>query len=113
MLRKGNLFAEIEPGAGAEQVSGLTSTRDIRIERIVSMGEATPANEWLEQDRAEWVALLSGAAGLRFENGAATCVLAPGDWVEIPAHTRHRVEWTDAEKPSIWLAVHFIAAIAD
>ncbi len=50
--------------------------------------------------------LLSGAAGLLFDGEAAPRSLRPGDCVEIPAHARHRVEWTDANEPTVWLAVH-------
>ena len=112
MFRKGNLFAEIPPRLRTEESSELTSTPEVKIERIVSMGQATPAGEWLQQARTEWVALLAGAAGLRFEDEVQTQILSAGDWIEIPANTRHRVEWTDAEKPTVWLAVHYVEEIA-
>jgi len=111
MFRKGNLFADIPQRLRDEQSSELTSTPQVKIERIVSMGQATPAGKWLEQARTEWVALLSGAAGLRFEDEAHPQILSPGDWIEIPANARHRVEWTDAEKPTVWLAVHYAEEI--
>lgn len=38
--------------------------------------------------------------------GEGERVLAPGDHLLLPAHCRHRVAWTDTEKPTIWLAVH-------
>lgn len=78
----------------------------MRIERIVSTGQATPPGEWLDQADDEWVALLAGRAGLRVEGEAETRVLAPGDWVLLRARQRHRVEWTDAVEPTVWLAVH-------
>jgi cupin 2 domain-containing protein len=53
------------------------------------------------------VALLAGAARLRFESEGESRALAPGDWVRIPAHARHRVDWTDPARPTVWLAVHF------
>ena len=77
------------------------------IERIVSTGQATPPGEWLSQDRAEWVAVLSGRAGLRFDGEEGTREMAPGDHCLIPAGARHRVEWTSEDEPTIWLAVHF------
>ena len=80
--------------------------RGARVERIVSTGQATPPGEWYDQDGDEWVVLLSGAAGLLFEGEAAARPLEPGDWVLIPAHARHRVEWTAADEPTVWLAVH-------
>jgi cupin 2 domain-containing protein len=50
--------------------------------------------------------LLAGAARLRFEEGDRPLDLTPGTWVEIPAHVRHRVEWTQADPPTVWLAIH-------
>lgn len=81
----------------------------VRVERIVSSGQATPSGEWLEQARDEWVALLTGSAAIIFEGDAAPRELRPGDWLVIPAGTRHRVEWTDANQPTIWIAVHYKA----
>ena len=79
----------------------------MRIERIVSTGQASPPGFWYDQDWAEWVLVLSGAAGLEFEGEAAPRRLGPGDCVLIPAHARHRVAWTDAHQPTVWLAVHY------
>ncbi len=79
----------------------------VRIERIVSLGHETPAGTWYDQETHEWVVLLSGRARLRFDDPPEIVVLAPGDHVHIPAHRRHRVEWTDPAEPSVWLAVHY------
>ena len=49
---------------------------------------------------------MAGAARLHFADGDLRFDLRPGDWVEIPAHARHRVEWTQADPPTVWLAVH-------
>ncbi|MCA9116422.1 MAG: cupin domain-containing protein [Planctomycetaceae bacterium] len=78
-----------------------------RLERIVSTGQSTPPGEWLEQPEAEWVILLTGAAVLRFESPPAELSLQPGDWVQIPPGSRHRVESTSRDMPSVWLAVHY------
>jgi cupin 2 domain-containing protein len=78
----------------------------MRIERIVSTGQASPPGFWYDQPWDEWVALLAGAARLRFENEPGDRELCPGDHVFIPAHARHRVEWTSAQPPTLWLAVH-------
>ena len=83
----------------------------LRIERIISRGQVTPPGQWYDGARDEWVAVLAGAARLRFEGEAAPRALAPGDWLRIPAHARHRVEWTDPEVPTVWLAVHFDAQL--
>jgi cupin 2 domain-containing protein len=34
-------------------------------------------------------------------------VMRPGDHVQIPAHRRHRVAWTDPEQLTVWVAIHF------
>jgi len=102
----GNLFVDIPTSLAAEQFTALLTTPHLRIERIVSTGQASPPGFWYDQDRAEWVLVLAGSAGLMIEGEAAPRVLAPGDYLHIPAHTRHRVEWTDAAQPTVWLAVH-------
>lgn len=75
------------------------------IERIVSTGQATPPGDWLEQDRDEWVVLLEGEAEIGYDDGSRVR-LGAGDHIVIPGGTRHRVEWTRAHPPCIWLAVH-------
>ena len=102
-----NLFTAFRARQPDEQVDVLVETAACRLERIVSIAHATPAGEWFDQDRDEWVVLLSGSASLRFEDEAAARELAPGDVVEIPAHRRHRVERTDAHTPTVWLALHY------
>ena len=102
-----NLFAPIPPEISAESIQVLLATAHFRLERIVSTGQATPPGGWYDQDTHEWVALLSGGARLRFEDEAEPRVLSPGDCLLIPAHRRHRVEWTDPETPTVWLALHY------
>ena len=87
-----------------ERFEDLLTRPGVRIERIVSSGQSTPAGEWLEQDWDEWVLLVAGGAGLTLE-GEAPLVLRPGDYLLIPAHRRHRVDSTDT--PTVWLALHF------
>jgi cupin 2 domain-containing protein len=102
-----NLFDPIAPEVTGEIFQVLLSTGNFRLERIVSAGQATPSGEWCEQDTHEWVALLSGGAGLSFEDEPEPRVLRPGDYLLIPAHRRHRVEWTDPQAPTVWLALHY------
>jgi cupin 2 domain-containing protein len=109
MPRAGNLFAQIPERGEGEDVTTLLATRRLRIERIVSTGQASPPGFWYDQDRDEWVVVLSGAAGLLVEGESAPRTLRAGDHVHLPAHCRHRVEWTDAARPTVWLAVHFAA----
>jgi len=102
----GNLFAGVPPALAAERFDVLVERPGLRIERIVSTAHATPPGQWYDQDRDEWVVVLRGGAELRFEDQDAVVTLQPGDWVLIPAHRRHRVEWTDPREPTVWLAVH-------
>jgi cupin 2 domain-containing protein len=101
-----NLFADIPADLPEELVQTLLSTSKLRIERIVSLGHASPEGFWYDQETDEWVLLLTGAARLTLE-GEEPLDLLPGAFVNIPAHRRHRVEWTDPVQPSVWLAIHY------
>ena len=103
----GNLFADLPACRAQEALLDLLSRPGMRIERIVSFGQASAPGFWYDQPYEEWVVLLAGAARLRFEHEDAPRSLAPGDYVHIAAHRRHRVEWTDQKQPTIWLAVHY------
>lgn len=102
----GNLFAGIPATLSAERFDPLLRTRVCRLERIISIGHAALPGEWYDQDWDEWVVLLQGQAGLRFAGEDAARTLTPGDYLWIPAHRRHRVEWTSENPPAIWLALH-------
>src|SRR5258707_7745181 len=104
--RRGNLLTGVEQAGDAEFVEVLAQGRGVRIERIISAGQASPPGFWYDQPDDEFVVLLAGAAVLRFEEGDRCFDLVPGDWVDIPAHVRHRVESTQADPPTVWLAVH-------
>ena len=106
MVRSGNLFAGVPSRLAEEETSALAAWPGARVERTVSTGQASPPGFWYDQDGPEWVVTLAGEAGLLIEGEDAPRVLRPGDWVELPAHLRHRVEWTDADRPTVWLAVH-------
>lgn len=93
--------------AGSELFEYLTGSEKVRIERIISDGQASPEGFWYDQEESEWVMALQGRAGLRFEGEENLLELGPGDWVDIPAHVRHRVEWTDSEEKTVWLAVFY------
>lgn len=100
-----NLFRDVPASLPAELFTPVVDAPSVRIERIVSYGQASPDGFWYDQERVEWVVVLAGAARLQFED--RTLDLQPGDFVNIPAHTRHRVEWTAPDEPTIWLAVHY------
>jgi cupin 2 domain-containing protein len=101
-----NIFADLDANPAAEQLTRLLARPGVRIERIVSQGQASPPGFWYDEPQCEWVILLTGQARLRFEDEAADRVLKPGDFVEIVPHRRHRLAWTDPDGPTIWLAVH-------
>lgn len=103
----GNIFAELPQSLPEEVFQEIIHGGKFRLERIISFGQATPVGQWYDQEQHEWVVLLSGAAGLRFEGEDDPRVLRPGDFVNIPARTRHRVEWTDEKQNTIWLALHY------
>ena len=107
-MTNASLFAGLPAAPLPEEVvQVLAAGCGVRIERIVSTGQASPPGFWYDQDDDEWVALLSGAAGLHFADEPGLRVLGPGDWLLIRAHHRHRVEWTAAETVTVWLAVFF------
>jgi cupin 2 domain-containing protein len=88
---------------GGEAIEVVVSGPRIRVERIVSFGQASPEGFWYDQDEDEFVLLLTGAARLAFDDGRVLEML-PNDWVNIPAHVRHRVNWTSPTEATIWLA---------
>jgi cupin 2 domain-containing protein len=101
----GNLLRLPSPPPSDELFELLAGGESVRVERIVSTGQASPPGEWYEQHRAEWVVLLQGEAELAFDGGSQLR-LGPGDYVLIAAGERHRVEWTRVDPPCIWLAIH-------
>jgi cupin 2 domain-containing protein len=103
----GNLFETVPSQCTEEQVLDLLATEHVKIERIVSCGQASPEDFWYDQASSEWVVVLSGSAGLLFEYENEPVLLGRGDHIYIAAHKRHRVEWTAADEPTIWLAIHF------
>ena len=107
-VRAGNLFADVSAAnAGEEAFSEIFAQPGLKIERIISLGQTSPPEFWCDQAWNEWVIVLKGSATLQFADEPATLALGEGDYVFIPARKRHRVEWTDPQQPTIWLAVHF------
>jgi len=103
----GSLFDDIPSSAAEAQFPDLLARPGLRIERIVSHGQASPPGFWYDQEQTEWVMVVQGAASLQFEAESEPRILTPGDYLLIPAHARHRVTWTAPDEPTIWLAVHF------
>ena len=106
-MNAGNIFADIPVQLPDELFEDLLKTAGVRIERIVSHSHRSPEGFWYDQDQSEWVIVLKGRARLQFDGQADTIELGAGDYINIPSHTRHRVEWTDPAADTIWLAVHY------
>jgi len=101
-----NIFSDLPPALTGEVFDTLITSSAVRIERIVSNGQATPEGQWYDQAHDEWVLVLAGAAELLLDNGQAARKLTAGDHILIPAGCRHRVVWTDTAEKTVWLAVH-------
>ena len=101
-----NLFRLPASLPAEELVEILCRQEDVRIERIISTGQASPADFWYDQAEAEWVCLLQGNAALQWEDGSFS-ELSAGDCLLIPAGKKHRVDRTSVDPPCIWLAVFF------
>ena len=107
MIIPTNLFADLPGHLPGELFTTLLEADSVRIERIVSHGHASPEGFWYDQDQHEWVVVLKGAARLAFEGDEQPVEMMQGEFVNIPAHKRHRVEWTTPDGPTVWLAVHY------
>ncbi len=101
-----NIFADIPETLDEELFQTLLDSPHLRIERIISRGHCSPESHWYDQDQGEWILLLKGGAVLEFEGGRRETLKA-GDYLDLPAHTRHRVAWTDPQQETVWLAVWY------
>ena len=102
-----NVLSPLPDPRAAERVDELLSRPGLRVKRIVSLGQASPADFWYDQGEGEWILLLAGAAQLRFADEAEARLLRPGDCLDIAPHRRHRVDWTDPATPTVWLALFY------
>jgi len=101
-----NVFAVIPQCLDQELVEILVENKEVCIERIVSKGHTSPASGWYDQAKNEWVIVLKGEAIISFENESEIRLRA-GSYINIAAHKKHRVSWTDPDLETIWLAVHY------
>ncbi|UTW04965.1 cupin domain-containing protein [Amphritea atlantica] len=101
-----NLLTNIPAQLPGELFTTLLENNHIKIERIVSRGHHSPENYWYDQDQHEWLVLIQGAARIGYPDSQST-ELQSGDYLHIPAHRRHRVEWTSPTQDTIWLAIHY------
>lgn len=102
-----NLLSPLPDAHAAEQVVTLLTRPGLRVERIVSLGQASPPGVWYDQVEGEWVLMLAGTAKLRFADEPAPRLLRAGDWLDIAPRRRHRVDWTDPAMPTVWLTIFY------
>ena len=102
-----NLFDNIPADPPDELIEMLAAGNHVRIERIVSTGQASPDGFWYDQVQDEWVMILQGQARLLFEGDDQPLHLESGDYINIPAHRKHRVEWTSSDETTVWLAIFY------
>ena len=105
-MSKSNIFQNIPKKLEQEFFEEIVAKKGFKIERIVSFGHTTNESEWYDQESDEWVILLQGEAILSFEDEQDVALFA-GDYINIPAHKKHRVSWTKEDTQTIWLAVHY------
>lgn len=101
-----SIFALPELIPDREILEILAQSQDLRLERIISTGQSTPIGQWYDQSEFEWVILLQGFAEISYEDGNKVNLQA-GDYLLIPPHQKHRVEFTSNNPPCIWLAIHY------
>ena len=101
-----NIFESIPDNLDEEIFELLVQSENVKIERIISKGHTSPESGWYDQERNEWVIVLKGEAIISFENGI-DINLKTGSHINIPAHKKHKVSWTDPKTETIWLAVHY------
>lgn len=105
-LKLNNIFELLPEEIDAEIFEILIESGNMKVERIISKGHASPLNGWYDQDQAEWVMILQGEAIVSIEEDKDYHLIS-GSYLNIPAHTRHRVKWTIPDIETIWLAIHY------
>lgn len=107
MMEIKSIFKNIPSKLPEELINTICSTDSVKVERIVSRGRASPEGFWYDQEKSEFVLVLRGSAGLRLEGQDDLVILQAGDYINIGAHVKHRVEWTDSAGDTIWIAVYY------
>ena len=104
-MNKSSIFSSIPKSLSREIIENIIQYNNLRIERIISQGQASPKNFWYDQDENEWVLILQGSARLQFADKFV--ILQEGDYINIPARKKHRVVWTDPDQKTIWLTIFY------
>src|SRR5574338_845788 len=101
------IFSGIPRQITQEITDVIVSSPEARIEKIVSKGHSSPRDYWYDQEQNEWVIVIKGKARLEFYGEIQLVELNEGDYINIPSHKKQRVDWTDPESETIWLAVFY------
>ena len=101
-----NIFDSIPSDLSCEIFDDLVSSDTVKIERIISKGQTSPDFGWYDQAQSEWVIVIAGSAIIDFDD-KPSITLKAGDYLNIPAHQKHKVAWTDPDVETVWLAVHY------
>jgi len=105
-MKQQNFFSNIPDNLSEEIIETILNHNNIRIERIISKGQSSPEDFWYDQSENEWLLVLEGKSMIKFED-ESIITLHKGDYLLIPAHQKHRVEWTDPKQHTIWLSIFF------
>ena len=105
-MKTNNIFQNVPRDLNEELFTTILEKDSLKLQRIVSEAHTTPEGEWYDQTDNEWFILLQGAAIISFEDKEEV-KLEVGDYLNIPAHKRHRVSWTSEEEKTIWLVMHY------
>lgn len=105
-LKLNNIFRLLPEDTDKEIFENLIDSGSVKVERIISRGQASPPAGWYDQEQTEWVMILQGEA-INCVEDDMDYHLVVGSYLNIPAHTRHRVKWTSPEVETIWLAIHY------
>jgi len=106
-MKAENLLDNLPADVAEELFTAILQADGLRIERIVSQGHASPPGFWYDQEENELVIVLQGSAAVEFDGGTEPDILRQGSYLNIPAHAKHRVAWTDPNQKTVWLAIHY------
>lgn len=108
-MEKKHILDDIIIDKSKEEFTDLLKNKNVRIERIVSNGQTSPKEFWYDQEESEFVLVLEGFAilELQIDGEIKEVELNKNDYIDIKAHTKHRVKYTDTSKPTVWLAVFY------
>lgn len=101
------LLRSAVPPHGTERVRQLQSGPGWHLDLIHSCAATSEDGFWYDQRSHEWLTLLRGSARLALQSPDQTIDLSVGDGLYLAPHRRHRVERTDPDPGTLWLALYW------